>query len=500
MRRRASGILLHITSLPSDYGIGDLGPDAYRFVEFLAQAKQSFWQVLPLNPTNPAMGNSPYNGLSAFAGNWLLISPERMVRDGWLAQTDLDLPSAVSEERVRYDEVIAWKGRLFDRAYERFKRDRLGRAYEYETFRAENAHWLEDYALFMALRTRFAGSPWSEWPRELRDRQPEALHAARRELAESIEREIFLQYLFFQQWRELAAYGRERGIQMIGDMPFYVNYDSADVWAHPEIFKLDEEKKPLVVSGVPPDYFSATGQLWGNPIYRWDVLKETGYRWWMERMAHTLKLFDVVRIDHFRGFAAYWEVPADASTALNGRWVEGPGDDFFAALLRRFPYLPIIAEDLGLITPDVRELMHRFDLPGMRLLLFAFGEERPEHPYLPHNYVRHCVVYTGTHDNNTVRGWFETEATPEDRRRLFRYLGREVSADDVHWAFVRLAMMSVANLVIIPMQDVLGLGAEARMNRPATTEGNWRWRLRREQLAPSITQMLREMTEIYGRA
>ncbi|RMG55401.1 MAG: 4-alpha-glucanotransferase [Acidobacteria bacterium] len=500
MRRRASGILLHITSLPSDYGIGDLGPDAYRFVEFLAQAKQSFWQVLPLNPTNPAMGNSPYNGLSAFAGNWLLISPERMVRDGWLAQTDLDLPSAVSEERVRYDEVIAWKGRLFDRAYERFKRDRLGRAHDYETFRAENAHWLEDYALFMALRARFAGSPWSEWPRELRDRQPEALHAARRELAESIEREIFLQYLFFQQWRELAAYGRERGIQMIGDMPFYVNYDSADVWAHPEIFKLDEEKKPLVVSGVPPDYFSATGQLWGNPIYRWDVLKETGYRWWMERMAHTLKLFDVVRIDHFRGFAAYWEVPADASTALNGRWVEGPGDDFFAALLRRFPYLPIIAEDLGLITPDVRELMHRFDLPGMRLLLFAFGEERPEHPYLPHNYVRHCVVYTGTHDNNTVRGWFETEATPEDRRRLFRYLGREVSADDVHWAFVRLAMMSVANLVIIPLQDVLGLGAEARMNRPATTEGNWRWRLRREQLAPSVAQMLREMTEIYGRA
>lgn len=498
MSRRGSGILLHITSLPSPHGIGDLGPDAYRFADFLAETKQSIWQILPLNPSDLAHGNSPYQSVSAFANNPLLISPELMVRKGFLAQSDVENVPGYQKGRVDYPAVTASKERIFRVAYERFQQ--RAPEQEYERFCAENSSWLDDFALFTALRTRFSGKAWTEWPQEVRDRRPEALESMKEELRYEIEKATFLQYVFFQQWHSLKAYCNQRGIQIFGDIPIYVIHDSVDVWANPELFTLDDERKPSVVAGVPPDYFSETGQLWGNPIYRWDVLRERGYGWWIRRVEHNLVLFDLIRIDHFRGLVGYWVVPAQETNAVNGTWVEAPAEDFFNALLRRFPQLPIIAEDLGVITPDVREIMHRFELPGMKVLLFAFDEGLPTNPYIPHNLPSKCVLYTGTHDNNTTRGWFEGEATPEIKERLFRYLGREVPVEEIHWELIRLAMMSVANMVIFPVQDILGLGAEARMNRPATTEGNWQWRLSPEQLTPSITDTLRGMTELYGRA
>lgn len=498
MSRRGSGILLHITSLPSRCGIGDLGPEAYRFADFLAETKQSFWQILPLNPTGLANGNSPYQSVSAFASNPLLISPEIMVRDGFLAQSDLERAFDFPEGRIDYPAVLGYKERLFDLAYDHFKQE--GHTHEYEVFCAENSSWLDDFALFLALKTRFPQKVWVQWPQEIRDRQPEVLESLKNELHDAIEKAKFLQYVFFQQWRPLKDYCNQRGVQIFGDIPIYVIHNSVDVWANPELFTLDDERKPSVVAGVPPDYFSETGQLWGNPIYRWDVLQERGYGWWIQRVGHNLKLFDLIRIDHFRGLIGYWEVPAGEPNAMKGRWVEAPAEDFFNALLRRFPQLPIIAEDLGVITPDVREIMHRFELPGMKVLLFAFDEDLPTNPYIPHNLPRKCVLYTGTHDNNTTRGWFEREATPEIKERLFRYMGRGVTAEEIHWELIRLAMMSVANMAIFPVQDILGLGEEARMNRPATTEGNWQWRLSPEQLTPSIADRLREMTELYGRA
>jgi 4-alpha-glucanotransferase len=334
----------------------------------------------------------------------------------------------------------------------------------------------------------------------LRDRNPEHLRRIREQFPDELEKEKFLQYLFWKQWRSLKRYCNERGIQLIGDMPIYVNYDSAGVWAHPETFKLDQDGRPTFVAGVPPDYFSRTGQLWGNPVYRWDVLRETGYGWWIRRVAHNLALFDVVRVDHFRGFVAFWEVPAAERTAVNGHWAQAPAGDFFTVLTRSLSNLSIIAEDLGTITPDVKEIMKRFGIPGMRVLLFAFGEDLPTHPYLPHNYVPNCVVYTGTHDNNTVKGWFEREIGPSEKQRLFRYLGREVSAENVHLELIRLAMESIANTVIFPMQDVLGLGEEARMNRPASHAGNWEWRLLPEQLTPALASSLSDRTVRNGRA
>ncbi len=497
MKRRGSGILLHITSLPSPYGIGDMGPAAYQFAAFLADARQHFWQILPLNPTDPAYGNSPYHSISAFANNVLLISPELMVQDGFLTEEELKPIPDFLGRRVKYLEVIAYKERLFSAAFKRFKRKGDS---ECAHFLAEHAYWLEDFALFIALKAHFKGKMWSDWPEEVRDRHPDALHAWREKLRGKIEREKFLQYILLKQWRALKAYCNERDIHIFGDMPIYVDYDSVDVWTQPEMVKLDQEKRPAFVAGVPPDYFSKTGQRWGNPVYRWEVLKERRYSWWMQRIAHNLKLFDMVRIDHFRGLIAYWEIPSHEETAINGKWVEAPAEDFFTLVTQQFPDSPIIAEDLGIITPDVREVMNRYGFPGMKVLLFAFGDNLATNPYVPHNHVRNCVVYTGTHDNNTTRGWFEKEATAEDKKRLSKYLGRKVSAKDIHWELIRLAMMSVSDMVIFPMQDILGLGAEDRMNRPSTVEGNWEWRLLPEQLAASVTVSLREMAEIYGRA
>jgi 4-alpha-glucanotransferase len=497
MNKRASGILLHITSLPSPYGIGDMGPEAYRFADFLAKTKQSFWQILPLNPTERVYGNSPYHSIAAFAGNPLLISPELLEQDGFLTTADCEPVPNGPTGRVDYNMVVPYKGNLFNTAYDRFIKTQAHDAYK--LFCSENAAWLDDFAFFVAVKGHFNGKAWSEWSPEVRDRQPEALQSMKEDLYDTIEQEKFLQYLFFRQWFALKGYCNKKGIQIIGDIPIYVDYDSADVWTHPEIFKLDAERNPEAVAGVPPDYFSATGQLWGNPVYRWNTLKERGFDWWLQRMGHTLNLFDVVRIDHFRGLVAYWEVPAGEQTAIHGQWVEVPVYDFFDALRSQFPSLPVIAEDLGVITPDVREVMQHFELPGMKVLLFAFGEDNPMHPYLPHTYEKNAVVYTGTHDNNTIRGWFEREAKSEDKKRLFRYLGRKTSAKDIPWELIRLAMMSVANLAIIPMQDIIGLGEEARMNLPATGEGNWEWQLAPGELTPALADKLRTMTQIYGR-
>ena len=498
MKTRSSGILLHITSLPSPYGIGDLGPAAYRFADFLSQAGPTVWQVLPLTPTTRGAADSPYVSTSAFAGNPLLISPELMVRDGLLEEVDLDPYPGPRDGPVDYTAAAAFRERLFDRAFSRFG-DRVRDDAGYRTFCETNAAWLEDFALFTALCDHFEYRAWSEWPREIRDREPDALRDAGGRLQDRVEREKFLQFVFFRQWGGLKSHCNEKGIRIFGDVPIYVDFQSADLWANPQLFQLDHERRPSVVAGVPPDYFSETGQRWGNPLYDWEALRATGYDWWMRRMGHNLGLFDLVRVDHFRGFVGFWEISAAEELAVNGRWVHAPADDFFRVLFERFPGAPIIAEDLGVITPDVREVMDRFGMPGMKVLLFAFGEDLPTNAYAPHNHVARCVLYTGTHDNNTVRGWFEGEASEADKERLSNYVGRPVTAGEVHWDLIRLAQMSVANLVIVPMQDVLGLDGGARMNLPATTEGNWQWRLRPDQLDAAPAQGLRSMAEIYGR-
>ncbi len=498
MKNRGSGILLHITSLPSPYGIGDLGPWAYRFADFLTQAGQKYWQVLPLTPTDQGSGNSPYSSLSAFAGNTLLISPELLCEAGLLSQEEISPPPLFPRERCDFASAIPYKAKLYHRAYERFREDKIDPS-SFDEFSAENRAWLDDFALFGVIKKYSGGKAWGDWEKGLRDREPRSLERVKRDHPDEIEEEKFLQYLFFKQWLSLKRYCNENGIKLIGDIPIYVNYDSADAWTHADLFKLDEDRRPLMVAGVPPDYFSPTGQLWGNPIYRWEVLQRTGFQWWLERIGHNLHLLDFLRIDHFRGFVAYWEVPAGEKTAVHGRWVEAPAQDFFTALLQKFPVESLIAEDLGLITQEVKDVMNRFGFPGMRVLQFAFGGELATHPFLPHNYVPNCIAYTGTHDNNTLLGWFDNEAKSEDRQRLFRYLGREIQREEISKELIRLLMMSIANTIVVPMQDLLGLGAEARMNRPSVAHGNWEWRLLQDRLTPSHHEMLLEWASIYGR-
>ncbi len=497
MNWRGSGILLHITSLPSAYGIGDLGPTAHRFVDLLADAGQRYWQILPLNPTCPSFGNSPYQSTSVFAGNTWLISPEQMVIDGLLAPEDIRDPPGFPEDRVDYRAVMDYKNSLFDRAFERFRE--RGPDFRYKEFAAGNVSWLDDYAIFVALRERFEGKVWGDWPPNIRDRHQDALHAYGTELEDRILREKFLQYVFDRQWKTLKNHCRSRHLQVIGDLPVYLTYDSVDLWANPDLFKLDEQKKPAVVAGVPPDAFSATGQLWGNPVYNWEAHQEQGFAWWESRIDRTLALVDRVRLDHFRGFVQYWEVPAGETTAENGRWVDAPGRDLFTLLARSRSCLPIIAEDLGYITSDVHEMMAHFGFPGMKVLIFGFSGDVARNPHAPHNITGGCIAYTGTHDNNTVRGWFEHEVSGDQRDLLFRYIGGTFGADHAHRILIRLAMLSPAETVIVPMQDILGLGEEARMNRPGTAEGNWEWRLRREQMREQAMQEFSEVTGLYGR-
>ena len=495
--RRSSGLLLHITSLPSGWGIGDLGPAAYRFADFLSRAKQGLWQILALNPTMESRGYSPYDCVSAFAGNPMVISCELLAREGLLGRGEIAKKPFFEPGRVDFRRVGSYKRRLFGLAYERF-RARRSRG-DYERFCDENRYWLEEWAVYSALRNRFGSAAWSDWPREFRDRDKKAF-ASEGQIKGAVEKEKFLQYAFFRQWVGLKKYCNERGILLIGDIPFYVSYDSADVWTHREVFKLDKAGKSVSWAGVPPDYFSRAGQLWGNPIYAWGDLKKNNYRWWIERIRHELGLFDIVRIDHFRGFVAYWEVPAGAKTARSGRWVKGPKEGLFNVVLRHFPPAAIIVEDLGYITPDVREFVGRLGLAGMKVLQFAFDDKGLENPYLPHNHIENCVVYTGTHDNNTVRGWFEKEAKDEQKRELFEYVGRRVSCRNVHLEFVRMAMGSAARMAVIPVQDLLGLDSESRMNHPGRKRGNWRWQLRRGQLTGRLADRLAELTETHNRA
>jgi len=496
MKRRGSGILLHISSLPSSGGIGDLGPEAYRFVDLLAEAHQTYWQILPLNPTEPHYYNSPYQSISAFAFNPLLVSLDLLVAEGLLTIKDVEPAPDFPKNRVAFPEVREHKRRLLYQAFERFqgKKDP-----GFEHFCKQHGSWLHDFALFVALKMHHGNKAWNEWPDELRHRKPEALQEAHRAYATSVARTKFIQYMAARQWEALKRYCEQKGVQVLGDLPIYVQYDSADVWTHPHLFKLDEHQRPYAVAGVPPDYFSATGQLWGNPLYNWDNLKKHEYQWWIERVRHNLYLFDFVRIDHFRGLVAYWEVPAHEKTAIHGKWIEAPVMDFFKQLQKKIPVLPIIAEDLGVITPDVREVMQIFELPGMKILMFAFGDDVATNPYIPHNLVRNCILYTGTHDNNTVRGWFENEIDDTVKKRVFDYIGREIRVDELHWTFIRMVLMSVANTAIIPAQDLLGLGQEARMNRPSSLEGNWGWRLQEGQLTESVLGRLRSLTDCYGR-
>ncbi|MBW2431343.1 MAG: 4-alpha-glucanotransferase [Deltaproteobacteria bacterium] len=498
MNRRSSGVLLHLTSLPGPFGIGDMGPWAYRFVDFLAQTKQSFWQILPLTPIDRDHDHSPYHSVSAFAGNSLLISPERLVKDGSLDESDLASLPDYPAGRVDFAAVTAHKEKLLGLAYDRFQA--RGVVDEFDRFCRRHAGWLDDFVLFAALKIHYNGDPWNRWPTEIRDRDSDALLAIRRKLEERLQELKFRQYMFYQQWSDLKRYCGQKHIQIIGDIPIYLPYDSVDVWMHPELFKLGEDKRPSMVSGVPPDYFSETGQLWGHPVYNWDALQKSDYAWWIQRLGYQLDLFDVVRIDHFRGLVAYWEVPASEKTAINGKWIPAPVNDFINKLMKHFACLPVIAEDLGTITPDVREIMCRYRLPGMRVLLFAFGEDFPDGAFLPHNHVKHCVIYTGTHDNNTAKGWFENEAAEEEKKRLYRYIGRDLSATEISWDMIRLAMMSVADTAIIPMQDLLGLGAEARLNDPSKKKGNWHWRLDKDPFTQKMIVRLREMTQTYGRS
>jgi 4-alpha-glucanotransferase len=490
---RSAGILLHPTSLPSVCGIGDLGPAAYAWVDALARARQSWWQILPLGPTG--YGDSPYAAFSAFAGNPNLISPELLACDGLLNAADFASAHGPADQ-VEYGPIIAFKAALTAQAWENFRAGR-GKTLrsDFEAFRTQEADWLDDFALFMALKEAHGGVSWHEWPEDFVLRKPAALQQAQKELTEQLELHRFRQFLFYRQWGALRQYACQRNVRLIGDVPIFVADDSADVWTNPELFLLDQRRRPAVVSGVPPDYFSNTGQLWGNPLYNWEAHQRSGYAWWTARLRAALGQVDRIRLDHFRGFEAYWEVPAVQTTAENGRWVKGPGADFFRVLRDKLGSLPIIAEDLGVITPEVRQLRLQFDLPGMRILQFAFGGAF-ERRFLPHRHDRNTVVYTGTHDNDTTRGWYET-LTADELRFLRRYAPS--TDNDIAWDLIRLAWMSVADYAVAPLQDVLSLGSEARMNRPGRPWDNWRWRFRADMLTEERLDRLAEMTETYER-
>ena len=494
MMERGSGVLLHLTSLPGQYGAGDLGAEAYRFVDFLASAGQSYWQILP--PTPPGAGDSPYDARSAMAGNPALVSLEPLVDDGLLSEVEVDAARVPNHGRADFPAAAAAKDRMLRRAHRRAEcgghRDLVGSV---RRFAVREAAWVGDFALYMALRRAHRGLPWYEWEPGLVERRPYRLAIWRERLRHEVDYHVFVQYLFDQQWLRLQHYAYVRGIRIVGDVPIYVALDSADVWAHQPLFALDRRGRPTAAAGVPPDMFSATGQLWGNPCYRWDVVAADGYAWWIQRFRRALALTDIVRVDHFRGFQAGWQVPGGARTAIQGQWVPGPGKDLFERLGAALGRLPIIVEDLGVITPDVVALRQDLGYPGMRVLQFAFGANALN-PYLPHNYEPNTVVYTGTHDNDTAVGWHRTSA-PDVREHLREYLGRDPV--EVNWSLIRLAMASVAHTAIVPLQDVLGLDSCGRMNLPGTAWGNWGWRLRDGALDPAHSARLRSLTETFGR-
>jgi 4-alpha-glucanotransferase len=492
-------VLLHITSLPGPYGIGDLGPAALDFIDFLVEAGQRYWQLLPLGPVTQGANCSPYMSLSAFAGNPLLISPALLLEEGLLIKSDLDIPPDLSDYQVNFSPVIAFKRSLLSRAFERLAlSDVQG---DFHAFCQQEEFWLKDYALFMALREQAQGLPWYEWDLPLVGRDPAALATASTGLAKTIAYYQFEQFLFFRQWQGVRRYANEQGVALIGDLPIYVSLDSADVWANQHCFQLDDKTSmPTHVAGVPPDYFSKTGQRWGNPIYRWKIGQSDNqglYDWWRLRFRQMARLIDQVRIDHFRGFESYWQIPAAETTAIHGQWVKGPGNKFFAAMAAAIAELPIIAEDLGVITPEVIKLRDGLGFPGMKILHFAFDSDA-ENLYLPHNYLTsNCVVFTGTHDNNTTLGWYLGDCTEETRDRVRRYTHSDCR--EVHWDLIRLALSSVAATAIIPLQDLMGFGGDCRMNLPGTVPGNWLWRFAAHFLTPELAARMRDESEFYGR-
>ena len=504
---RCSGILLHFTSLPGRFGIGDFGPCAYEFADFLHASGQTLWQVLPINPTGYA--DSPYQCFSAFAGNPMLLSLERLRDQELLRESDLAPIPNFPQDEVDFGPVIQFKMPALRRAAANFFAEPSHQSRpDFDQFCEITRAWLDDYALFMACKDAHAGVMWTLWDPQIRRRTPQALGEWSAKLKSEIAAYKFWQFEFFQQWEKLKSYCQQRNIRLMGDVPIYVAHDSADVWSHPELFYLDEMGRPTVVSGVPPDYFSATGQLWGNPIYRWDLLAADGYKWWIERFRASLSLFDMVRLDHFRGFESYWEVPGTDTTAVNGRWIKGPGENFLAALQNAFGPLPIVAENLGVITPSVENLRHQFGLPGMSLLQFAFGNDPQGPSFRPHNYSRDLAAYTGGHDNDTTVGWWNSSGasdstrSAEDVRKEHDFARAYLNFQDdseINWVMIRAVLASVANVAVVPMQDVFGLGTNARMNLPGTVSGNWKWRYRTGALTADLSTRLRSLVSLFDR-
>lgn len=504
---RSSGILCHVSSLPGRWGIGDLGRAAYRFTDWLASAGQNLWQVLPLGP--PGYGESPYQCLSAFAGNPLLIGLDRLAEEGWLSAKELGGAPVPDETSVDFELTSAFRNHCLDRAHAAFRAHAPSALKaEFEAFRHDHAWWLDDFALYAALKKSHGLRPWTTWGDELVATCETARKTLSVAVADDAEYEALLQFHFHRQWRDLQQYAHARGIRLMGDLPIFVAHDSADVWAHQDLFFLDGHGEPTVVAGVPPDYFSETGQRWGNPLYRWDLMERDGFAWWLRRLRHALTQFDLLRLDHFRGFESYWEIPAAFATAAAGRWVAGPGGAFFRRISDELGDLPLVAEDLGVITPVVDALRDEFEFPGMRILQFAFGDDPKALDYRPHQYPRNTVVYTGTHDNDTTLGWFRSRAgqgttrtaaqIAAERAFTLKYLGTD--GREIHWDLIRLALASVADTAIIPLQDVLGLGTEARMNLPGSADRNWRWRFTDDMLTPAIADRLAELTAVYDRS
>ncbi len=490
---RKSGILLHPTSLPGRFGIGTLGKEAFNFIDFLAASGQKLWQICPLGPTG--YGDSPYQCFSAFAGNPLLIDLDKLADEGLLLNEDIEIGASFDENHVDYGKVINIKYPVLRKAYNNnihIQKDGEKRAFT--EFCLKNSFWLDDYALFMALKSRHNGAAWSTWEKEYRNHHSHEILNFKKKAVDEITFQKFMQFVFFKQWNEIKKYANSKHIKIIGDIPLFVAFDSSDAWSHPEYFYFNKNREPVKVAGVPPDYFSETGQLWGNPLYNWKRMKKRGYYWWKNRFEITMELFDYIRLDHFRGFAAYWAVPYGDKTAIGGKWEKGPGKEFFKSMEKFLGELPIIAEDLGYITPDVIDLRKSFHMPGMKILQFAFGSG-PENPYLPHHYPKSCVVYTGTHDNDTITGWYKSLGQTE-RDFVKSYL---TEVREINWDIIRLAWSSVTEFAITPLQDVLGLGNEGRMNLPGTSNGNWQWRFGKKALDDALVKRLLEMTKLYSR-
>ncbi len=492
--RRSAGILLHPTSLPSNYGIGDFGKDAFSFVDFLSETKQSLWQILPLGPTG--YGNSPYQCFSAFAGNPLLISPEKLKEENLLSENDFEPITNSNPHFIDYGEVINYKYSILKKAYNNFKKN--SESNEMKKFREENKYWIEDFAFFMALKNYHGGEVWSKWEKDIAFRKKDAMKLWKEKLQDEILFHEFIQFIFFKQWKEIKHYANNKGIKIIGDVPIYIAYDSADLWANRNLFTVDDNGKLEFVAGVPPDYFSKTGQLWGNPLYKWDVLEKNNFDWWVKRISKMLELVDIIRIDHFRGFEAYYKIPGDAPTAEHGEWVKAPGEKLFMTIIKKLGDVPILAEDLGIITKEVNELRNKFNFPGMKILQFAFGKSG-EKRFLPHNHEKNCVVYTGSHDNDTTKGFFRKEK--EINSDVFKHAQFYMNyyGDDMCTALIRLAYSSAADIVIIPMQDILNLDSDARMNFPGKPDGNWTWRFSWSQINDDIKNKITKLVMLYER-